>query len=120
MGLLLQADARLAPAPGDAFLVTDDQLLLCAVSHGAERMFGRSEPSIIHHPVGSLLLGVGSGEDGSPALEDLLRAAASGQLEEIVETVVVAADGTRGAYQARIGACGPPAAAILMIDAALS
>ena len=66
MGLLLHADPQLAPAPGDSFIVTDDRLLICALSAGAERLFRRSEPSVIHRPVSDLLVGVDAGEADLP------------------------------------------------------
>jgi PAS domain-containing protein len=114
MGLLLQADRQLAPAPGDAFVVTDDELAVRAVSQGAEQLFGRSEPSVIHRPLAELLFGVDTDSHGLPELPRLLRAAAAGE-SEIVETVVVRATGAREHLKATVGACGPPAAALLVI-----
>ncbi len=114
MGLLLEADQQLAPKPGDAFVVTDDQLAVCAVSSGAERLLGRSEPSVIHRPLSELLFGVKTDSHGAPELPRLLRQAAAGKAD-IVETVVARSTGGREHLQARIGACGPPAGALLVL-----
>jgi PAS domain-containing protein len=115
MGLLLHADPRLAPAAGDAFLVTDDRLLICALSQAAERLFRRSEPSVIHRPVSDLLVDVGADEAALPSLATLLSAAAAGALD-VTEAVVATVEGGREHHPARLGPCGPPTAALLIID----
>jgi hypothetical protein len=119
MGLLLHADAQLAPAPGDSFIVTDDRLLICALSQGGERLFRRSEPSVIHRPVSELLVGVGAAEAGLPSLDTLLRAAAAGALE-VTAAVVATVEGGREHHPARLGPCGPPTAALLIVDDAVA
>jgi hypothetical protein len=117
MGLLLHADPQLAPAPGDSFIVTDGRLLICALSQGAERLFCRSEPSVIHRPVSDLLVGVAD-EGGLSSLAMLLTAAAEGTVE-VTDAVVATVEGGREHHSARLGPCGPPAAALLLIDDAV-
>jgi PAS domain-containing protein len=114
LGLILQTERGMAPSPGDAFLVTDDDLLICAVSDGAERLLGTDEPTIIHRPVGELLVGRDRDPGGRQRLPELLRAAARGSAG-IVETFVGLLAGSGEQYTARLGACGPPAAALLVI-----
>jgi hypothetical protein len=116
MGLLLRAHRDLAPAPGDAFVVCDAQLRVCALSRGAELLLGAFEPSVIHSPLGDLVSGVTRDAHGEPALPGLVRDAAAGMLE--IERTIVAPGGRREANcPARVGSCGPPLAALLVIDA---
>jgi hypothetical protein len=118
MGLLLRTHRDLAPAPGDAFVVCDALLRVCALSRGAELLLGVFEPSVIHSPLEDLVTGVTRDAHGEPALPGLLRDAAAGELE--IERTIVAPGGRREATcPARVGSCGPPLAALLVIDAAL-
>jgi hypothetical protein len=115
MGLLLQADARLAPDGGDAFLVVDDRLIVRAFSRGAEELLGESEPAVIHRPITQLVVGAGAPWAMDAGLLQLLRASAGGATP-IVETLVAPAQDRARRLRARIGPCGPPAAALLVID----
>ena len=118
MGLLLRAHHELAPRRNDAFIVCDERLRVCAVSRGAEELLGISEPDVIHTPIGELVEGVTRDEHGDPALTGLLLEAATEALQ--VERTIVAPKGRREATcPARVGACGPPAAALLVLDAPL-
>ncbi len=118
MGLLLRAHPHLAPAPGDAFLVCDARLRVCALSRGAEELLEVSEPSVIHQPVAELVRGVRRGASGMTVLPALLRAAAEGGVD-IERTVVVLGGRVSGPSPARLGTCGPPQAALLVLDAPL-
>jgi len=116
MGLLLHARPELAPGPGDAFVVCDADLRVCALSRGAEQLLGAFEPAVIHAPLGDLVAGVSRDIDGTSALPRLLRKAAAGQLG--IERTIVSLAGLRDAtWPARVGACGRPPAALLVIDA---
>jgi hypothetical protein len=116
LGLMLQADSELAPSPGDAFIVVDRDLLVCAVSAGAERVLGAREPTLIHATVDQLLRGAGEtdAEAGERSLLDLLRAATRGRAA-IEQTVVSLVDRAADGFTARLGPCGPPAAALLVL-----
>jgi hypothetical protein len=116
MGLLLHADARLAPGAGDAFVVVDERLLVRALSRGAEDLLGTSEPVAVHRPVSELVGGVTA--DGAPdaPLGRLLAEAAAGELV-LAETLVrVGADPHRR-RRVLLGPCGPPPAALLVFAA---
>jgi PAS domain-containing protein len=115
LGLILQTERGLAPSPGDAFVVTDADLLICAVSAGAERLLGSDEPAIIHRPLGEHLAGVERDQYGRERLSELLRGAAARPIG-VVQTVVGLPARAGEHYAARLGACGPPAAALLVIE----
>ena len=119
MGLLLQAHPGLAPEPGDAFVVCDADLLVCALSRGAEELLGVFEPAVIHQSINGLLAGISRNADGIAALPSLLREAAAGGGPAIERTIVAIAGQDVGRCPARVGPCGRPSAALLVIDAPL-
>ncbi len=116
MGVILEADPRMAPAPGAAFLVCDELLLVCAVSENAERLLGCSEPEAIHRPLSQLLVGADLDFQGIPRLPELLGEAARGDLD-VTETVVAPLDAPHDHLRCRVGSCGSPVAALLVLDA---
>lgn len=116
MGVILEADPRMAPATAGAFLVCDELLLVCAVSESAERLLGCSEPEAIHRPLSRLLVGADLDEQGIPRLPELLGEAARGDLD-LTETVVVPLDAPHALLHCRVGSCGSPVAALLVLDA---
>jgi hypothetical protein len=67
--------------------------------------------------VSDLLVGVAD-EGGLSSLAMLLTAAAEGTVE-VTDAVVATVEGGREHHSARLGPCGPPAAALLLIDDAV-
>ena len=116
MGLVLTAQARVAPEPGDAFLVTDERLLVRALSQAGEELVGESEPAVIHRPVSELVRGVTpDGRPDAPLLR-LLVDAAAGATSLAVTRVRVGRGERAGERLARIGPCGPSSAALLVFE----
>jgi len=114
MGLLLQAPADNAPTPSDPFLVVDGTLTICAVSRAAEKLLGISETEAINRHVADLLVPGDSESGRNENLAALLTWAARG--ESRTKNVVVRPSNTFGVrYWARIGPCGPPNAALLVL-----
>jgi PAS domain-containing protein len=113
MGLLLQAPVESAPAPSDPFLVVDGTLTICAVSRQAERLLGIAETEAVNRHVAEFLV-PGDAESEGENLATLLAWAARG--EEPSANVVVRPTNTFGVrYWARVGPCGPPTAALLVL-----
>ena len=52
---MITAPADLAPKQGEAFVIVDRQLKLCALSRGAERLLGVDEPDAVHRHVSDFL-----------------------------------------------------------------
>ena len=68
LGLILEAGEDIAPHAGDAFLVLDRVLAVCAVSRGAERLLATSEPDAVNRHVSELLMPAGAEEKRGESL----------------------------------------------------
>ena len=115
LGLILEAAADIAPNAGDAFLVLDRALAVCAVSAGAERMLATSEPDAVNRHITQLLMPADAEEDGGEGLSVAVAWAARG--DGPIRTTVVRPANTFGIrLTARIAGCGPPRAALLVLE----
>ena len=115
LGLLLQAPPEVAPAPDEPFLVVDGRLTVCGLSRTAEELLAVEETVAVNRHVAEFLVPAGS-ETPRPGnlLAQLVAAAGGGDLEP--RTVVVRPVGVFGVrFWARIGACGPSPAALLVL-----
>jgi hypothetical protein len=115
LGLLLKCSGHVAPAAGDAFLVLDDSLCVCAVSAGAERLLATLEMEAVNHPVTRLLVPADAESNGGENLAASITWAARG--DGAVRRTVVRPANTFGVRMTvRIAACGPPRAALLVFE----
>ncbi len=114
LGLLLQTDTSAAPEPDDAFLIVDSSLSVQAVSERAESQLGIREQQAINRHVTELLI-PGDTEASSDSLAVAITRAAGGDAAE--GRFGVRPSHTFGVRMlARIAACGPPLAALLVLD----
>ncbi len=114
LGVLLETREDVAPGPGEAFVVIDGALSIHAVSQGAERLLSTSEEMALGRPVTELLV---------PAdAEALGPSSFAGSVLEVMASeeparVVVRPWNTFGVrMRAQIGSCGPPRAALVVLD----
>jgi hypothetical protein len=115
LGLILESRADVAPNAGDAFLVLDRALAVCAVSRGAERLLATSEPDAVNRHVTDLLMPAGAEQKDGESLSVAVAWAARGDAG--IRTTVVRPANTFGIrLTARIAGCGPPRAALLVLD----
>ncbi len=115
LGLILEAAETIAPNAGDAFLVLDRALSVCAVSRGAEQLLAASEPDVVNRHISDLLMPADAEENGADSLAVSVTWAARG--DGPIRTTVVRPANTFGIrLNARIGACGPPRAALLVLE----
>lgn len=115
LGLILESGADIAPKAGDAFLVLDRSLSVCAVSQAAERLLATSEPDAVNRHITNLLMPADAEEDGGETLSLAVAWAARGG--GATRTTKVRPANTFGIrLTARIGACGPPRAALLVLE----
>lgn len=115
LGLILEAGEDIAPHAGDAFLVLDRVLAVCAVSRGAERLLATSEPDAVNRHVSELLMPAGAEEKRGESLSVAVAWAARG--DGGTRTAVVRPANTFGIrLTARIAGCGPPQAALLVLE----
>ena len=115
LGLLLETREDVAPGPQDAFLVVDSSLRVHALSERAEALLGVREDVVVNRPLGELLV---------PADVEGPR---QGEIAAAVADAV--GSGDRPSYsfvrpwntygvrvRARIVACGPPRAALIVLE----
>ncbi len=102
------------PSPRDAFLVVDATLAVQALSRRAERLLDVSEEQAINRPVGELLVAADTEDRARREFSEAIVAAASGAQEPT--HVYVRPWNTFGVrMRARVGSCGPPRAALLVL-----
>jgi hypothetical protein len=115
LGLILESPADVAPSAGDAFLVLDHSLAVCAMSEAAERLLAASEPDVVNRHVSDLLMPAGAEEKNGTGLSAAVAWAARG--DPGIRTAVVRPANTFGIrLTARIASCGPPRAALLVLE----
>ena len=114
MGVLLQAPQDAAPSTSDPFLVVDDKLTVCALSRQAERLLGLSETEAVNRHIGELLVPGDTESSAGESLAAVLTWAARGDAP--LRNIVVRPANTFGVrFWARVGTCGPPNAALLVL-----
>ncbi len=115
LGLVLECREDVAPRAGDAFLVLDRSLAVCAMSDAAERLLAASEPDVVNRHVTDLLMPAGAEQRDGATLSVAVAWAARG--EGGFRTAVVRPANTFGIrLTARIASCGPPRAALLVLE----
>jgi PAS domain-containing protein len=115
LGLILESSADAAPSAGDAFLVLDHSLAVCAMSEAAERLLAASEPDVVNRHVSDLLMPAGAEDKKGTGLSAAVAWAARGDAG--TRTTVVRPANTFGIRLiARIASCGPPRAALLVLE----
>jgi PAS domain-containing protein len=114
LGLVLQAPQDVAPRAHDPFLVIDSTLSVCAVSARAEELLGTDETEAVNRHIADFLVPADANAPGAENLMALLVDAASGS--GAPRTAVVRPRQEFGVrFRARIGPCGPPHAALLVL-----
>lgn len=115
LGLLLEARADLVPQTGEPFVIVDATLALQALSAEAEQLLAVSEQDLVGLPVTDLLVPADAESASAAGFAAAIHAAAGGDDEPVRVTVRPAnVFGVR--MQARVGVCGPPRAALLVLE----
>lgn len=113
LGMLLEADVAVAPRPSDPFVVVDSSLAVCAMSRDAEELLSVLEPEVVHRHVTELLAPARA--DG-PAGDLVLALTTLGAGRRGERHVVVRPANTYGVrLWGRVGSCGPPRAALVVL-----
>jgi PAS domain-containing protein len=114
LGLLLEARADVVPDERDAFLVIDSSLLVQAMSRRAQVLLAVSEEEAVNRPISELLVSPDAETAGS-RLAVAITGAASGEGEPV--SAFVRPWNTFGVrMRARIAPCGPPRAALVVLE----
>ena len=112
---MLESRADVAPNAGEAFLVLDRSLAVCAMSEAAERLLAASEPDVVNRHVSDLLMPADAEEKNGMSLATAVAWAAQG--DGGTRTTVVRPANTFGIrLTARIASCGPPRAALVVLE----
>jgi hypothetical protein len=114
LGLLLESRGDLAPSARDAFLVIDSTLLVQAVSRHAETLLGVTEELAVNRPIAELLVPADAEAHGSSRFAAAVAEALAA--DQPVHAVVRPWNTFGVRMRARIAACGPPRAALVVLD----
>ena len=116
-GLLVEAPGPIAPSPDDAFLVVNHELVIQSVGRRAEQLLNVGESFVVGRELTELLLPIDCERDGAGALSDAVFDAASGDPMPVITRLVLCPAHQPGLrLRARIGRCGPPRAALLVLE----
>lgn len=114
LGLVLHAGGDVAPRGDQPFLVVDTTLSVCAVSAAAEQLLGVDETHAVNKHIADFLVPADANAPSAENLLTLLIEVAGGSGEP--RTTVVRPRHEFGVrFRARIGACGSPQAALLVL-----
>lgn len=114
-GLVLRTRSDAAPGADGAFVVVDSSLTVQAVSEQGEAALGLREIAAVNRHVTELLIPADVEAASRLHLAEAITDAAGGEVEPV--SVSVRPSGAFGIrLQARIAACGPPPAALLVLD----
>jgi hypothetical protein len=116
LGVLLSANADVAPGPSAPFMIVDGSLCVCAVSRVAEELLGTEETDAVNRHLSEFLVPADAEAAGGDNLMDLVINAASDTSEARV-AVVRPPDEFGIRFRVQVGACGPPRAALLVLPA---
>lgn len=115
LGLVLSATSDIAPGPDDSFLIVDSSLSVCALSAKAEELLDCDETDAVNQHIADFLVPADANAPSAANLMSLLVDAAGSAGEP--KTAVVRPRHEFGVrFRARIGACGPPHAALVVLD----
>jgi hypothetical protein len=115
LGLLLEAREDAVPDSRDAFLVVDSALLVQAMSREAQALLDMTEEMAVDKPVSELLVPADA-EAGRTGFAGAVAQAADGEDPDTNRAVVRPWNTFGVRMRARIATCGPPRAALIVLD----
>jgi hypothetical protein len=116
LGLLLEAREDAVPGPRDAFLVVDSSLLVQAMSREAQLLLGVAEEMAINKPVKDLLVPADAEAQGPTGFAAAIVSATGGDELDLARSFVRPWNTFGVRLQARIATCGPPRAALVVLE----
>jgi hypothetical protein len=116
LGLLLEAREDAIPTPRDAFLVIDSALLVQAMSRGAQSLLGMTEELAVNRPVANLLVPADAETHGGSDFAAVIVEAAEGDYADSTYKFVRPWNTFGVRMRARISTCGPPRAALIVLE----
>lgn len=116
LGLLLEAREDLVPQAGEAFAIVDAMLSLQALSASAQRLLAVDEQDAVGRPVTELLAAADAEAASATAFANAIHLAAARGDDAPQRLTVRPANVFGVRMTARIGLCGPPRAALLVLE----
>jgi hypothetical protein len=116
LGLLLEAREDAVPEADDAFLVVDSALLVQAMSMEAQSLLDMTEEMAVDKPVSELLVPADAETQGRAGFAASISQAADGQDPDTARAFVRPWNTFGVRMRARIATCGPPRAALIVLD----
>ena len=114
MGLMLHAPVDVVPTSESAFVVADGTLAVGAMSRVAEEFLGVAEAQAVHRPLTELLAGADAEAAGVNLASAIMWAAGGDVTTRVAFVRPTNTFGVR--CRARIGPCGPPNAAVVVLE----
>ncbi len=116
LGLLLEAREDAVPSDRDAFLVVDSTLSVQAMSREAQSLLGVTEEAAIDRPVAELLVPADTESQGRAGFAGSIAQAAGGDDPDNARSFVRPWNTFGVRLRARIATCGPPRAALVVLE----
>lgn len=115
LGMLLESRADMVPQAGEPFLIVDSSLTIQAISAEAERLLAIAEHDLVSRPVTELLVSADAEARGAREFADTITWAARG--DDAPHRLTVRPLNVFGVRMPmRVGVCGPPRAALLVLE----
>jgi hypothetical protein len=115
LGLLLEARADAVPRADEPFLIVDAAMHVCALSASSEELLAVAETDVVNRPVTEVLTSADAEVNGTEGLAAAIMWAARGE-DEPRRVMVRPANVFGVRMPLRVGACGPPRAALLVLE----
>ncbi|HTU97118.1 MAG TPA: hypothetical protein VMF14_14825 [Solirubrobacteraceae bacterium] len=116
LGLLLEAREDAVPSSRDAFLVVDSTMSVQAMSREAQSLLGVTEEAAIDRPVAELLVPADTEAQGRAGFAASIVQAAGGDDLDTARSFVRPWNTFGVRLRARIATCGPPRAALVVLE----
>jgi len=104
------------PAGRDAFLVVDSSLLVQGMSEQAQVFLGMAEELAVNQPVAELLVPADAQSQSATGFAAAIAQAADGQDPDTARSFVRPWNTFGVRMRARIATCGPPRAALIVLE----
>ena len=116
LGMMLETRADAIPTDRDAFVVVDSRLLIQALSRDAQRLLAVTEEDAIDTRVSELLMPADAETANRTGFAAAIADAAQGLEAEVTRTFVRPWNTFGVRMRAKIAMCGPPRAALIVLD----
>jgi PAS domain-containing protein len=113
---MLETREDAVPDSRDAFVVVDSSLLVQAMSREAQTLLDLSEEMAVDKPIAELLVPADAEAQGRAGFAAAITQAADGQDPDTARAFVRPWNTFGVRIRARIATCGPPRAALIVLD----